>query len=270
MKPETYLTLSVLLAAVSNTAIAQNAGRRNDIHVYSDSTIVNYIAGGRVEDGKLYLIADNAYDKLTQKEKSILIHSLTDSLTTDNIVVNTETEIELWTRSDTSAFQLTFTWDADNSNIEKYKPLSIQKSGLDRMFWYAGGNIHGTKGNFNGSINLRIGTYLYKNYVDCSITSDLGLMSASGSTSFSGNIGIMGRGSFPIPIPKVPIAPYGGIGINLNLSPQVYFEIVTYTGISLYIGPGSIDIGFQYGLKSKFSATFGYTFRPQFSKRKTK
>lgn len=129
------------------------------------------------------------------------------------------------------------------------------------------GLINATKGAFSATINARAGTFLYKDIIDCSVLTDLGVSSGSGATSFNGDIGLMGRAYIPIrKSKKVPFAPYGGLGVNFNFAPTVYFELVLYTGISLYVGPGSIDVGVQYGLKSKFAATFGYTFRPVLKK----
>ena len=120
-----------------------------------------------------------------------------------------------------------------------------------------------TEGIFNLLASFRAGTFLYRDIIDFSVLANMGISSNDTSTNFNGDLGLMGRVYYPIRSLKAfPMAPYAGIGTTMTYSPSFNLELVFYAGVSMYVGPGSIDVGVQYGLSSKFAATFGYTFRP--------
>lgn len=65
------------------------------------------------------------------------------------------------------------------------------------------------------------------------------------------------------------LAPYAGAGISWVFAPESFFELRVLAGGCWFVGPGSLDIGLQYGTESNLSLTLGYTFRmPVKSKRK--
>ena len=114
-------------------------------------------------------------------------------------------------------------------------------------------------GLHSGMLNLRCGTYLYQNKWDISGSLSIGY-TKSGKAQFAGSIGTDSRIYFPIK--SINLSPYAGAGISWSFPPNSYFEVKILTGACWFIGNGSLDIGAQYGIKSGFSFTMGYTFRP--------
>lgn len=249
-------SLMLLLLLVCSGIKAQNS------KIYTDTVVAGAFSGGIVHDGSLHLIASDRYDTLNVVKKRAAIAKLSKDFESSIIIISNGPKRELWIWEKNGIPEFIDEWNLDEMEIEEYLPLEIEKSGPNRLFWYAGGNMNGASGSFTGTASFRVGTYLYKNMIDCSVSADLGLIANHGDTDFNGGIGIMGR--CHVPIKKLPLSPYGGIGVNLNFVPSVYFELALYTGMSFFVGPGSIDVGLQYGIKSGFGLTFGYTFRPEF------
>ena len=71
---------------------------------------------------------------------------------------------------------------------------------------------------------------------------------------------------YPVTIKeKYRISPYLGLGIMYNHQSSDYgsissTDVPVYAGISWFVGPGSLDLGFQFG--KNFMTTIGYTFSP--------
>lgn len=249
-------SLILLLFVVCNGVKAQNS------KIYTDTIVAEAFSGGIVHEGSLHLIATDKYDTLNVMRKRAAIAEISKDFESSTIIISNGSKQEAWILEKNGRPEFIDEWNLDEMAIEEYLPLEIEKSGPTRLFWHAGGSMNGESGSFTQMVSFRAGTYLYKNMIDCSVSADLGLMVNQGDADFTGSIGIMGR--CHVPIKKLPLSPYGGIGVSLNFAPSVYFELALYTGMSFFVGPGSIDVGLQYGIKSGFGLTFGYTFRPEF------
>lgn len=243
---------------------AQDGG----VRIYTDTAAINYFKGGVMQNGKLHLTPEGPYNNLDKAQKREVLQVFVPEFGNKGFVVHAGNLKELWMLDPQGRLQLVDTWNMDDPELQKFTPISLEKSGSSRLFWYAGGALNGTKGNFTGTINLRAGTYLYKNLIDCSVLANLGVLSSDASTDFTGDIGLMGRAYIPMKKQKTPIAPYGGLGVTLNYTQETYVELVFYAGVSIFVGPGSLDVGAQYGIKSKFALTIGYTFRPRIGEKK--
>ena len=124
--------------------------------------------------------------------------------------------------------------------------------------------MSGSKGLFNMLGSLRAGAYLFKNYLDASATLSGGLSVSNGDAIFKGNLAVSSRAYLPFRIKKLNLAPYAGAGASLAISSESYVELQLLTGACWFLGPGSLDIGIQYGIKSKFALTIGYNYSPAF------
>jgi hypothetical protein len=74
-------------------------------------------------------------------------------------------------------------------------------------------------------------------------------------------VGVDSRAYLPFRIKDVNLAPYAGAGVSWSFAPESFFELRLLAGGCWFVGPGSFDIGLQYGTKSDFALTLGYTFR---------
>ena len=249
----------LLLFLVCSSAIAQEAPKHKTI---SDPLVLKYLYGGFVKDGKLYLMADTNYMNLSlENKKDVLNRVIKDFPNHDIILRSGERDRELWISTE-SGISFVEKWNNDSINIKDYTAMELKRSGNNNFFYYVGGSFNGSKGNHNGLLGLRAGSYLYKNIIDASTSLNLGFSKTEEQKQFTGNIGIDCRSYFPLRKSKVNIVPYAGAGISWTFSPESYFEMRFLAGGCWFVGPGSLDLGLQYGLKSGFSMTLGYTFRP--------
>lgn len=233
-----------------------------------DPMIVRYLRGGFAKDKKLHLITNTDYESLSVVQKQEVIGKVAQEFVDYDIDVYSENQQrELWTYVNGN-IKMIESWNNDSLQIERYLPLELKRQGLTRVFYYIGGMFSGSSGSHSGSLSLRAGSYLYENYLDASATFNMGYNTANGNTQFAGDIGIDSRVYLPFRIKKVNLAPYAGVGVSWSFAPSSYFEARFLAGGCWFVGPGSFDIGLQYGIKSDFALTLGYTFRIPVKKKK--
>lgn len=228
----------------------------------SDPFVVRYIRGGFAKEKKLHLITNADYELLTTLEKqNVLVKVTQDFAGYDITIYAGGQQRELWLNSG-NVLKMIESWNNDSLKIENYLPLELKRSGKTKVFYYVGGMLNGGNGSTSYSLNLRGGTYLYENLLDASVTLNLGgNKPKEGKSQFTGDVGIDSRAYLPFRIKDVNLAPYTGAGVSWSFAPEKYFEFRLLAGGCWFVGPGSFDIGLQYGTKSKFSLTLGYTFR---------
>lgn len=250
------------------SAVAQG-GRTSSPRYKSleDSTVVKYLRGGYVRDGKLHLMAKEEYSRLDLSRKKSLLNKISRDFPKMDITVYTDGQKrEVWIASDAGII-LMEEWNNDNPQLENYLPLELKRSGSSKVFYYVGGSFNKAESYSNGSLNLRGGTYLYQNTVDISATLSLGYTKTEDTTQSTSNIGIDVRYYLPYKPKNINLTPYAGAGIAWTFKPEQYLELRMLAGVCWFIGPGSLDAGLQYGIKSGVSATIGYTFRPNSKKK---
>jgi hypothetical protein len=146
--------------------------------------------------------------------------------------------------------------------MDRYLPLQLKRHGETRLFYYVGGMLSGGNSSTTYALNLRGGTFLYKNLLDASATLNLGRNKVDeGDSQFIGDVGLDSRVYLPFRIENMNLAPYAGVGGSWSFAPDSYFELRLLAGGCWFIGPGSFDIGLQYGTESNLALTLGYTFR---------
>lgn len=234
----------------------------------NDPMVVRYLRGGFAKDNKLYLLTNTIYDSLYVIQKQNVLNKVAREFAGHDITIYSgDQQRELWinTGSDVKMIEK---WNNDSLQIERYLPLELNRQGRTKVFYCIGGMLNGSKGSTSYSLNLRAGSYLYKNLVDASVTLNIGGNTSDDESRFAGDLGIDSRVYLPFRIKKVNLAPYAGVGISWAFAPESYFEARFLAGGCWFVGPGSLDIGFQYGIKSDFALTLGYTFRIPAKKKK--
>lgn len=227
----------------------------------NDPMVVRYLRGGFAKDNKLYLMTNADYDSLTAIQKQEVLSKVAQEFADhDMTIYSGDQQRELWVNTP-YGFKMIERWNNDSLQIERYLPLELKRQGLTKVFYYIGGQLSGSKDNTNYSLNLRAGSYLYKNLVDASVTLNIGGNKTNEQNQFAGDLGIDSRVYLPFRIKKVNLAPYAGAGVSWSFAPSSFFEARFLAGGCWFIGPGSFDIGMQYGIESGFGATLGYTFR---------
>lgn len=228
----------------------------------SDPLVVRYLCGGYAKEKKLHLITNSDYITLTENEKWKVLGKVAQKFTGYAITLYTGGQgRELWI-ADGNGVKCLERWNNDSLRIEDYLPLELKRNGKTKVFYYVGGMLNGGNGGASYSLNLRGGTYLYENLLDASVVLNLGgNKPEEGESQFTGDIGVDSRAYLPFRIKDVNLAPYAGAGVSWLFAPNSFLELRLLAGGCWFVGPGSLDIGMQYGTKSDFAVTLGYTFR---------
>lgn len=228
----------------------------------SDPMVVRYLRGGFAKDKKLHLITNSDYGDLSEYQKQEVLGKVAQEFVGyDMTLYTSEQGRELWIAKGNNVKCLE-KWNNDSLRIEDYLPLELKRSGKTKVFYYVGGMLNGGNGSTSYSLNLRGGTYLYENLLDASVTLNLGgNKPEEGESQFTGDVGVDSRSYLPFRIKNVNLAPYAGAGVSWSFAPESFFELRLLAGGCWFVGPGSLDIGLQYGTKSDFAVTLGYTFR---------
>lgn len=228
----------------------------------SDPMVVRYLRGGFAKEKKLHLMTNSDYTTLSDYQKRDILNKVAQEFSGYDMMLYTgNQERELWI-ADGNTVRCLEKWNNDSLRMEDYLPLKLKRNGKTKVFYYVGGMLNGGDGSTSYSLNLRAGSYLYENLLDASATLNLGGNKTEGSESqFTGDVGVDSRAYLPFRIKDVNLAPYAGVGVSWSFAPESFFELRLLAGGCWFIGPGSLDIGLQYGTKSDFSLTLGYTFR---------
>lgn len=228
----------------------------------SDPMVVRYLRGGFAKEKKLHLMTNSDYASLSDYQKREVLNKVAQEFAGYDMTLYIGGQgRELWI-TDGNNVKCLEKWNNDSLRIEDYLPLELKRSGKTKVFYYVGGMLNGGNGSTSYSLNLRGGSYLYENLLDASATLNLGgNKPEEGESQFTGDIGIDSRAYLPFRIKNVNLAPYAGAGISWSFAPESFFELRLLAGGCWFVGPGSLDIGLQYGTKSDFAFTLGYTFR---------
>ena len=228
----------------------------------NDPLVVRYLRGGYAKENKLFLMTNVDYESLKVEQKQEVLGKVAQEFADHDITIySVGQQRELWLNTG-NGIKMIERWNNDSLQIENYLPLELKRQGETKVFYYVGGMLNGSDGSTSYSLNLRGGSFLYKNLLDASATLNLGGNKAEGDKSqFTGDVGVDSRAYLPIPIKDVNLAPYAGAGVSWSFAPESYFELRLLAGGCWFVGPGSLDIGLQYGTKSDFALTLGYTFR---------
>lgn len=234
----------------------------------NDPLVVRYLRGGFAKDNKLHLLTNADYDSLRVDKKRDVLRKVAQEFADYDInIYSGDQQRELWINTE-DGIKMIERWNNDSLQIESFLPLELNRQGKTKLFYYIGGQVNGSKDNTNYSLNLRAGSYLYKDLIDASVTLNLGGSKAGNENQFAGDLGLDSRVYLPFRIKKLNLAPYAGAGISWSFAPSSYFEARFLAGGCWFVGPGSFDIGLQYGIESGFGVTLGYTFRIPLKKKK--
>jgi hypothetical protein len=173
---------------------------------------------------------------------------------------------EIWGKDATQTVKLLDTLDMNNSNLKEIMKES-QRLIRHPWFFYFGGQSMFTTENINIAFNVRGGCFLLMNRWDVALSLAMNYAYNNGDDNniFHIPIGLASKYYFPMTVKKQRISPYLGIGIDYVLDGNAGEEQINLSalaGVSWALGPGSLDVGIQYGKVSKFALTAGYTFFP--------
>lgn len=262
--------IRLLITCVAALLTYAIAGAQPKVKKLSDPVVVKYIVGGYAKDQKIHLTTNADYSTLSWEDKQNVLNKVVQDFAGYDITVHSGGQTrELWI-ADGNHIICIERWNNDSLKMENYTPAELNRNGYTKIFYYVGGTFNGGDGYSNGTLNLRGGSFLYRNIIDASLTANFGYNNTNGDSQFSGDIGIDSRVYLPFRIKELNLAPYTGAGVSYSFSPYSYFEFRLLAGSCWFVGPGSLDIGLQYGTKSNVSLTAGYTFHLPIKKKAKK
>jgi hypothetical protein len=212
----------------------------------------------------LTLLPKEKFLNARQSERQFVIGSILESFNTKMAVVKYDNKRDLWgIDSQNNEAVLMESLDLDNPDLTKF---SDKRSGqLIRNNWFMS---YGGQGMFNSDyvnigLNVRIGSFLLMDRWDMAWSTSLNVS----DETITASMGVSSKYYYPMEVREQRISPYVGSGINLVYSDNIdtsetRLEASALIGVSWALGPGSMDVGLQYGKVSGFMFTVGYTFFP--------
>ncbi len=266
--------LILLLVVAQQFSIAQNATEK--LNVFSSDVLPSYslyFASARLTpDNQLELTATAEYNLLSANIKKTMMNNLLRSWHETLVIVKYESKRELWgSEADTNRALLLESWDINAAapvQATQTNPLPGSKSSMHPWFFYLGGSemIDSNK-NINIAFSSSVGFFLLKNRWDLAATFSGSAMGNFGNESdMAGQTSIGLQSKVYFPIEKYHISPNIGFEIararySISETVSKSFTSALVTGISWYIGIGSLDLGFRISEQSM--VMIGYTFVPR-------
>lgn len=219
---------------------------------------------------------DSIYAAMDQNKKSVILVIALKNWAGDIVFVHSGYIREIWKKDQqTGTVALIGHWDLNNAEMYKYLPKTLQTTKYHPWFFYVGGQTHFNSDNLSLMLSTRIGAFLFKDRWDLAISASVSISESELQEIYNIEIGPVSKLYFPIR--KYNISPYIGGGVayvysgfnmdtsaidyglsDIGSSTTNYWRTMALLGISWYVGPGSLDVGTQFG--DYFSLTLGYTF----------
>jgi hypothetical protein len=227
------------------------------------------------DDTHLNLYAKAAYGTLPEDEKILILRKIFAAQNKDKfIVVHYKNQREVWYKN---ASGKPIILDAVNLDMDAQKIIEDKKERFVKHPWfvYGGGQSSFTTDDItNIYVNSRIGFFLMANRWDLALSLTI---NTTIETNISFGAGLVSKFYLPVErynfskeLQKMRIHPYVGGGITrnyvINTADRENYtgswatDFSVLTGVNWYFGPGSFDIGLQYGNVSKFTVMIGYVF----------
>lgn len=142
--------------------------------------------------------------------------------------------------------------------LDSYNYAQVDRLGSEKWFVTFGGEFSFSSTTSIG-INGRVGTYLWKRFLDVGVGLNVGYYHSKVSNDWDVSASVSSRLYFTRFFTKFSLSPFVGIGMGVIMSPSFDCDPMALCGFNWYMKKGSIDIAIQYGRYSKFGISAGYT-----------
>jgi len=218
-----------------------------------------YFSKASVLDSTLTITAKDKYTQADADKKRALISYMLDLTNANRAIVETDNSTWLWI--DYNGTLRPYEMNTAQSLINNYNYAQVDRLGDNKWFLSFGGEFS-YSGDMYISYNGRVGTYLWKRFLDLGLGLNLGTNMPEDSdldADFNMSVNLTSRLYFTRFFSKWPVSPFAGIGIGYTICPDSNFEPLGTVGFNWYLSKGSIDFSLQYGKTSEFGFTAGYT-----------
>ena len=266
--------LILLLVAGLQVSFAQNAADK--LYAFRSSVLPSYsvyfASADVTPENHLELMATAEYNLLSANSRKTMMDNLLRSWHETLVLVKSDSKRELWgTEAETYKALLLESWDINASApapATQANPTPASGRSMHPWFFYLGGSeMIDSNSNINVAFSSSVGFFLLKNRWDLAATfsgSMMGNFSSESDMAGQTSIGLQSKVYFPIE--KYHISPNVGFEIararySISETVSKSFTPALVTGISWYVGIGSLDLGFRIGEQSM--VMIGYTFVPR-------
>lgn len=220
-----------------------------------------YFSSAKKRKETITLTAKEKYTEASMEKKKELISYMLELTETKRAIVETANSSWLWVKDDDII--MSYEMETSKSIINKYNYAQVDRLGERKWFLSFGGEMSYSS-EYSMSFNGRIGTYLWKRFLDAGIGFNVGVSAAMDESSdedakFNLSTNFTSRLYFTRFFKQWNASPFIGVGIGYTFSPASHFEPLGSVGLNWYLTKGSIDVSIQYGKSSKFGITAGYT-----------
>jgi len=221
------------------------------------------------KNGVTILAAKESYIDLSDYDKSSAIKIALPEINNNIIVIDYGHQREMWKKDNVRNEFVRFdVLNIDNPDLQRFvkKSKHAEKFMKHPWFLYFGGQytVSPDMNTFSAYGSVRWGFFLLANRWDIAFSVMAGYNASDEYDDLLCNVGFISKLYFPIK--KIGLSPYIGVGISCNYSSESFLDVPVTVGLSWRLGPGSLDMGFQYGFRIEseplFMGIIGYTFCP--------
>jgi hypothetical protein len=249
----------ILMLVIGRHCVAQG---NNSLVISLDE----YFETDSISATSVHLTAKPYYINMSMQSKTFVIDNILSLRNKKIAYVRYGHKREIWGKNASNTTILLDNIDLNNSILRKPETES-QKLLKHPWFLYFGGQGTFNPQYTNISSDARAGFFLLLNRWDLALSLGWSIMDSGENFMANMPIGLSSKYYFPMTFKDQRISPYFGGGIGYTYmendnSTEWQFDLSALAGISWAVGPGSLDLGLQYGKVSKFGVTIGYTFFP--------
>ena len=215
-----------------------------------------YFSKASVLDSTLVLVAKPEFTTVGQTRKEEIVSTMLQLSGTRRAVVDSDGKSWLWYIYDNNLYCKS--WNTNMNLIDDYNYLRVDRLGDDKWFFTVGGELSFISTTSVG-INGRIGTYLWKRFLDAGLGINVGYSNGKGTDGWDVSANLSSRLYFTRFFSRIPLSPFIGVGLGFVFCPSIDFDPMGTVGFNWYLPKGSIDFAVQYGKASKFGITVDYT-----------
>ncbi|MDR1341318.1 MAG: hypothetical protein LBK58_14890 [Prevotellaceae bacterium] len=252
----------IFMLTVGAYCAAQNSAKSGltislDEYFEADSTDATFVS----------LKAKPHYVNSSLQSKSLMIDNILSIRGRKLAYVYYDHKREIWGKDAANNLVRLDTIDLNSISELKMALGESQKLVKHPWFVYFGGQGMFNSDYLNLAFNVRAGFFLLSEKWDLALSQGFSLSSAGENETFNIPIGLSSKYYFPTTFKGQRISPYLGAGIAYSYMSDADIDewqpdYSALAGVSWALGPGSLDLGLQYGKLSKFGISIGYTFFP--------
>lgn len=232
------------------------AAKANEPTARTNQEAAKYFSKAELLESTLILQGKGNFFNAAPDVQREMISYMLDFSKARRAIVETDSISWLWFRH--SGQLLSYRCNTVENHLKNYDYAQVDRLGSDKWFVTFGGELSFSSTTSIG-LNGRVGSYLWKRYLDLGLGLNFGYHHSDGSDDWDVSANTSSRLYFTRLFSKCSISPFIGLGVGIIIAPNFDFDPMALCGFNWYMNKGSIDFTIQYGNYSKFGISAGYT-----------